>query len=248
MMRPQSWAVDRGVNELDETAATYLSPEDLPVFCGLSSSIRDELLRSAIQHSVADGTVLFEQGDAPNFQIVAMSGSAQLFGRSTAGREVLIEVVRAPDLIIPAAVVTGEPYLMQARVPERSRFLLIQAAVFREAVASDPLLAHVVIGSLAQQFRRMVRQVKNLKLRSSAERVGCYILALAARQGTPGRVMLPYGKSLIASELGITRESFSRALTGLEKSGIRVEGQTIIIVDRVRLAAECGPDSLIDGV
>ncbi|WP_366511215.1 helix-turn-helix domain-containing protein [Mesorhizobium sp.] len=61
----------------------------------------------------------------------------------------------------------------------------------------------------------MVRQIKNLKLRSSTQRVGCYALALSKRQGTPDRVVLPYEKMLIASELGIVRESFSRALSHL---------------------------------
>jgi CRP/FNR family transcriptional activator FtrB len=69
---------------------------------------------------------------------------------------------------------------------------------------------------------------------------------LSARQGAPDRVVLPYEKNLIASELGMTRESFSRALSSLEKSGIKVEGQTVAIVDRLRLAHECPPDPLID--
>ncbi|KRB30845.1 cyclic nucleotide-binding domain-containing protein [Mesorhizobium sp. Root172] len=224
-----------------------VAPEALPLFRALSASKRTDLLRNAIVHGVASGTVLFEQGDVPNFQLIVLSGSAQLFGRSTEGREVLIEAVRPPDLIIPAAVVTGAPYLMQARVPEPSRFLLINAAVFRAAVETDPLLAHAVIGSLAQQFRRMVRQVKNLKLRSSTQRVGCYVLALSKRQGTPDRAVLPFEKTLIASELGITRESFSRALSKLGRSSIRVNGQTIAILDAPRLVAECNPDPLIDG-
>ncbi|TGS88737.1 cyclic nucleotide-binding domain-containing protein, partial [Mesorhizobium sp. M2D.F.Ca.ET.178.01.1.1] len=91
-------------------------------------------MRHAMVHSVSAGTVLFEQGDVPNFQLIVLAGSAQLFGRSAEGREVLIEAVRAPDLVIPAAVLTGAPYLMQARVPEPSRFLLIQAGAFRAAV------------------------------------------------------------------------------------------------------------------
>jgi CRP/FNR family transcriptional activator FtrB len=224
------------------------APEDLPIFRALSASKRKELLRNAIQHSVAPGTVLFEQGEVPNFQLVVISGAAQLFGRSAEGREVLIEVVRAPDLVIPAAIVTGAPYLMQARVPEPSRFLLIRATTFREAVVTDPALAQAVIGSLAQQFRRMVRQIKNLKLRSSTQRAACYVLALSARQGTPDRAVLPYEKNLIASELGMTRESFSRALSSLEKSGISVEGQTIVIADGSRLAAEYTLDPFIDGI
>ena len=136
---------------------------------------------------------------------------------------------------------------MQARVPEPSRFLLIHAAAFRAAVDADPLLAHAVIGSLAQQFRRMVRQIKNLKLRTATQRVGCYLLSLSQRQHTPDKAILPFEKVLIASELGITRESFSRALSSLRNSGIRVHGQTIVIHDAPRLAAECGFDPVSDG-
>ena len=198
-------------------------------------------------HRVAPGTILFEQGELPNFQQIVVSGSVHLFGRSTEGREVLIEAVEAPDLVVPAAVVTGVPYLMQARVPEPSRFLLIHAGAFRAAVESEAALAQEVIGSLAGQFRRMVRQIKNLKLRSSTQRVGCYILTLSKRQGTPDRAILPYEKNLIASELGITRESFSRAISALRRAGLIVQGETIAILDSSRLAAQCMPDPLIDG-
>jgi CRP/FNR family transcriptional activator FtrB len=221
--------------------------EGLPLFRDLSAPVRADLLKNAGMHRVSPGAILFEQGDAPNFQHVVVSGSIQLFGRSADEREVLIEAVRSPDLVIPAAVVTKAPYLMQARASEQSRILLIGAEAFRNAVASDPILARHVIGSLAGQFRRMVRQIKNLKLRSATERVGCYILALSERQGTPDSAILPYEKNLIASELGLARESFSRALSALQGSGIEVRGETIAILDAARLAAECKPDPLIDG-
>lgn len=223
-----------------------MTPEELPILRGLSEDHRREIMESTMLHTVPAGSVLFEQGDIPNFQIVVMSGSVQLFGRSTSGREVLVEVVSPPDLIIPAAVVTGAPYLMRARVPEPSTFLLIQARTFRDLVASDLSLANSVIGSLSTQFRRMVRQIKNLKLRSAVQRIGCYVLTLSKRQGTPEKAVLPYEKNLIASELGVTRESFSRVLASLEKHGIRIDGQTIWIDDAERLARECVPDALID--
>lgn len=220
--------------------------EALPLLRALPAAGRARLLQHAVVHAVTAGTVLFEQGEMPNFQHVVLSGSAHLLGRSSAGREVLIEVVEPPDLIIPAAVVTGLPYLMRARVPEPSRLLLIQAGVFRRAVLQEPALAQEVIGSLAGQFRRLVRQIKNLKLRSATERVGCYLLALSTRQGTPRQAVLPYEKNLIASELGITRESFSRALSALQAEGIAVHGETIAILDAKRLAAACALDTLID--
>jgi CRP/FNR family transcriptional activator FtrB len=231
---------------VNDVANSVGAAEDLPLFRDLSPESREMLLNSAVFHGVAPGTILFEQGEQPKFQHMVLAGSVHLFGRSSEGREVLIETVAAPDLIIPAAVVTGLPYLMQARVPEPSRLLLIHAGAFRTAVAGDAALAQAVIAGLAGQFRRMVRQIKNLKLRSATERVGCYLLALSRRQGTPDRVLLPYGKSLIASELGMTRESFSRALAALQGAGIEVRDETISILDPARLAAQCRPDPLID--
>lgn len=227
--------------------AAGFAVEDLPLLRGLDDGRRQALLHEAVQHSVAAGTIIFDQGEMPNFQLVVLAGSVQLFSRSSGRNEVLMDVVRASQLVIPAAVATGAPYLMGARTPEASRFLMIQAAAFRAAVAQDPILAQAVIDSLAQQFRRMVRQTKNLKLRSVTERVGCYVLALSQRQGSPDRAILPYEKSLIASELGMTRESLSRALSALGKVGIHVKGQTIFIHDAAKLAAACGPDPLIDG-
>lgn len=236
-----------GTADLDPSAVSISSLSDLPLFRGLPAPSRAALLQNAVLHGVAAGAVLFDQGDLPNFQYVVVSGSAHLFGRSSEGREVLIEVVEPPELVIPAAVMMAAPYLMQARVLEPSRFLLIQASAFRAAALQEPALAQAVIGSLSGQFRRLVRQIKNLKLRSAVQRVGCYLLELSRRQGTPDRAVLPYEKNLIASKLGITRESFSRALSELQKEGIAVHGETIAILDAGRLAAASRPDRLIDG-
>jgi CRP/FNR family transcriptional activator FtrB len=217
-----------------------------PVIGTLPASSRAELLRNAVLHSVTAGTVLFEQGEAPNFQHILLSGSVHLLGRAGADREVLIEVVDPPDLVVPAAVMTGSPYLMRAQTPEPSRLLLIHAATFRALVSAEPKLAMQVIDSLAVQYRRLVRQIKSLKLRSTTARAGCYLLALSARQGTPGRALLPYGKGIVASELGMTRESFSRALASLSDNCIAVHGDAITIRNAKRLAAACELDPLLD--
>jgi CRP/FNR family transcriptional regulator, transcriptional activator FtrB len=224
-----------------------LPPESLPLLRGMTLAARTRLLRKAVSHSVAAGTVLFQQGELPSFQHIVLAGSVHLFARAGEEREVLIEIVRPGDLVIPAAVMTASPYLMQARVLELSRFLLIQADSFRAAVDEESALAQAMIASLADQFRRMVRQIKNLKLRSSTERVGAYILSLSRAQKNRNRVVLPYEKNLIASELGMTRENFSRTLSGLQSHGIAVKGNTILIADPRKLTAISGPDPLIDG-
>jgi CRP/FNR family transcriptional activator FtrB len=214
-------------------------------FHRLSPAVRARLMHGAVTHTVAAGTVLFEQGETPAVQHVVLSGSVHLLG-CAAQREVLIEVVKPVNLLAPAAVLTRSPYLMRGRTPETSRLLLLNAATFRTMAAQDAVLAAQVFGSLALECRHMIRQLKNLKLRTATERVGCHILSLSKQQGTPRRAILPYEKALIASELGMTRESFSRALSTLRRHGIKVKDNAITIADPGRLKALVNVDPLID--
>lgn len=226
-----------------------LAAADHPLLAQLTSAERTELLVQAVQHRAPAGMILFDQGETPTFQQFLLRGTVHLYGRSVDQREVLIEVVEAPDLIIPAAVVGNLPYLMQARVVEDSTLLMIEAKAFRAAIQKQPGLALALIGCLSGQFRRLVKQVKNLKLRSAVQRVGCYLMALATKQGASEYVTLPYEKNLIASQLGITRESFSRALASLQKLGvIEVQGEKVLLKNTQRLAEECLPDPLIDSI
>ncbi len=220
---------------------------ELPVIFGsLSGNVRARVLKNAVLKTLEAGELLFEQGDLPSCQYVLAAGSVQLSGCSTAGREVLIETLVPPELVSPATVLTSSRYLVRARASEPSRVLAIETELFRVAAIREPSLAREIQIGLSCQFRRMLRQVKNLKLRDTKERVGCYLLSLAVQQGTPGLAVLPYEKSLIATELGMTRESFSRALSALKAHGISVRGDRIAIEDEHRLARACRPDPLID--
>ncbi len=219
----------------------------LPMFAGLSSEGRRILCDASVIQQAARGLVLFEQGADPNFQTVVLKGAVHLLGRSVQGQEMVIEVVEAPDLLLPAAVVSDSPYLMRARCIEDVSVLMIKADVFRGLLASEPFLAHTVIGCLSGQFRAMVRQIMTLKLRPGPQRVAGYLLALMRRQRNETHLTLPYEKGLIASQLGMTRESFSRILTSLQYGIIHMDGQQIQICDLRALRELSAPDPLIDG-
>jgi len=91
----------------------------------------------------------------------------------------------------------------------------------------------------------MTRQVKNLKLRTTTERLASYLLALQKAQGGE-LIQLPYDKGAIAAELGMARESLSRAFASLEEEAIDVQGAQVRIRDRVVLLRRCRADPLVD--
>lgn len=203
------------------------------------------LARQAVLHRVPTGSILFEQSETPTFAQWLLGGAVELVGVAGA-TEVVIETVLPFDLLLPAAVLNREPYLTRARVLEEAHLAMIQADVFRAAVASDHALCLAVLACQAAQFRRQVKLAKNLKLRSAEERVGCYLLRLVERHGPAASFRLPMEKRRIAGQLGMTRETFSRTLAAMSQHGLSVAGDMVTVADEAALRARFRLDPLID--
>jgi CRP/FNR family transcriptional activator FtrB len=213
-----------------------------PWLAAVSPEVINKLAAQAVLHRVPAGSQLFEQAETPAFALLLATGSVELLG--VRGRqETLVEFVRAPDLLLPAAVLNRQPYLMRARVIDEARLVMIQADAFRRAVASDHALCLAVLACQAAQFRRQVRHAKNVRQRSAEERVGCYLLGLV-KTGAPAR--LPLEKRLIASHLGMKRETFSRTLGLVARHGLRVDGDVVTVTDADAARARFRLDPLID--
>ena len=220
----------------------------LPLFSSLGTEALASIYTGASFKHFGKDAVIFEQGSPPDFLYVLLDGSVQMIGVANDGRETLVEIVTPVDSFILAAALTGAPVLMKSKVLEPARILMLPADRLRRAILSNPELASTMLASLAGQYRRLVRQIKNLKLRTSVQRVACYLQQVANDSGQNAPVRLPFDKSLIASQLGMTRESFSRALAALREYGISTSGNSVYIDDATKLRAYCIPDSLIDGI
>jgi CRP/FNR family transcriptional activator FtrB len=206
----------------------------------------EKLAALAMMHRLPAGSLLFEQAETPAFAQFLIGGSVELLG-VRGETETLIELVRPVDLLLPAAVLNRQPYLMRARVLDEASLLLVQADGFRRAVIEAPDLCLAVLACQAAHFRRLVKQAKNVRLRSAEERVGCYLVRLAEGMSSGDRVRLPMEKRLIATELGMTRETFSRTLPLMARHGLRVDGDIVAIEDAGAARLRFGLDPLIDG-
>ena len=233
----------------DPIAAAWTPREALretPWLHSVPAATLDRLAGQSMLHRMPSGSVLFEQAETPAFALLLVEGSVELLAVRGA-EETLVEFVRAPDLLLPAAVLNRQPYLLRARVLDGARLVMVQADAFRQAVASDHALCLAVLACQAAQFRRQIKHAKNLQLRSAEERIGCYMLALI-ENGDPGTpVRLPLEKRLIASQLGMTRETFSRTLAAVARHGLRVDGDLVVLEDAAVAHARFRFDPLLDG-
>ncbi|MFT5743551.1 MAG: CRP/FNR family transcriptional activator FtrB [Paracoccaceae bacterium] len=218
--------------------------QSLKLFSGMEPDSFDALMRGAYVQNFPPRIDLISEGDAPDFLHVVLTGSVDLYC-SWNGRETSMATVRPVSTFILAASVQNAPYLMSARTLEKSRIVLLPSEDVRTIFDRDGAFARAIVGELAQCYRSVVKNTKDLKLRTSLERLANYLLRQSGSIGSPS-FELKMEKRRLASFLGMTPENLSRAFRGLEPYGVTVTGSRIEITDANDLISFAKPSRLID--
>ncbi len=218
----------------------------LPLFRTMSEENFMSLTRAAYVQTFPPQVLLIEEGAQPDFLHIVMEGAVELFA-GWHRRETTMAIVRPVSTFILAACIKDAPYLMSARTLEKTRIILLPVGDLNSIFRRDPDFAMATVEELASCYRRVVRQSKDLKLRSTRERLAAYVLRKSADAGGTASLVLPVEKRLLASFLGMTPESLSRAMRSLKDDGAKIDGQRVIITDRAALEALARPSILIDG-
>lgn len=219
--------------------------EQLDVFRGVDRRTLHALATAAETRDVAQAALLFEEGGIPGHLFLVQSGLVELHAGAR-GRRATILLLWPGDLVMPAAALTGEPWLLSASTLGPARLLAMEAERARSLFRASLSLSNRVSEIIGGQFRALVRGMKDLRLRPAPCRVGAFLLRLLDEAAESGFADLPAKKSVIASRLGLTAESFSRALARLAAEGVVVRGSRVVLTDRERLARFCGADPLFD--
>lgn len=218
---------------------------DLQLFKSMGEDSFSELMRAAYLQSFPAHVQLITEGDHADFLFVVVEGCAELFAASN-GRETTMGMVHPFGTFILAAVLRDAVYLMSARTIEKSRVLMIPAQNVREAFERDEAFARAIVVELANCYRGVVKDQKDLKLRTGVERLASRLLKYHSDQGSHGTLELPYDKRTLAALLGMTPENMSRAFVTLRPFGVVVEGPRVRLSDLAGLETLAKPNPLID--
>lgn len=218
----------------------------LHLFDGLAESSIAQLLENAYLQRFPAHTDLIRQGEHPDFLHVVTEGRVEVFS-SYRNRETTVDVLEAGDSFILAAVFLDRGYLKSARSITPARLLLLPAAAVRAVFRNDPAFAERCAAELAWGYRRLVKEVSNLKLRSSLERLANWLYLQAGHNADGGgSFTIPFDKKTLAAKLGIAPEVLSRNFQALAAHGVTVSGRSVEVKDMARLAAFAQPAPTID--
>lgn len=217
----------------------------LPLFANLNDDHFQALMRGAYVQNFPPQIELITEGEPSDFLHIVLTGSVELFS-SWNTRETTMAIIRPISTFILAATVKDAPYLMSARTLEKSRVVLLPSSDVRDVFEIDNAFARNVVTELAYCYRSVVKNTKDLKLRTSIERLANYLLRHQDSAGGMDSFPLLIEKRKLASQLGMTPENLSRAIKALKPYGATIKGTTVTIIDRHDLKVLAKPTALID--
>lgn len=219
----------------------------VPVFEQLDDDLLDEINTISEVIVAEHGDRLCEQGSIPNMLYFLLEGQVALSTTAPDGSIAVVEVLRAGQDFVMASVMSSLPYVQSAYVVQRARLLAIKAAPWRAIVERAPELALALVRSISVDFRNLIRQIRDLKVRTTAQRLGCYLLALVPDPSAEeAEFRLPFEKGLLAARLGCRQENLSRAFAALRELGVETRGSRVVLHDIQRLTDYAMPDYLTD--
>ncbi len=206
------------------------------IFMDLDDEVLHGLALIAKARVVEAGARLFNQGDLNAHFCVLISGQVSMFRTTPDGTVTVVEVLQPSGHAGLATILTQLPALTGAETVAASRMILIDGAGLRALVAREPSLASALLRAEAMEFRALVLQVCDLKLRTTAQRLGHYLLELVQDQaGESATLRLPFDKRLLAARLGCRQENLSRAFATLRGIGVETRGARVVLHDIPKL-------------
>lgn len=193
-----------------------------------------------------EDTEICSQGEAADTLLIVLDGQLAGFSTAANGTTAVVEVIRSGETLGLATLLARLPRLLGVRTVTPSRLISTDAHGLLALVEQEPSLVTALLRAEANEFRALVRQVCDLKLRTTAQRLGCYLLSLTTEQQANATALrLPFDKRLLAARLGCRQENLSRAFAALRGFGVETHGARVILHDIASLKAYAEPDEAL---
>jgi CRP-like cAMP-binding protein len=211
-----------------------------PLFGSLPAADLNTLLQACDVIAPARGQMVFTRGEPAVASYLVLRGRVKLVRTDETGAEAILRIFGPGDTFAEAASFMGGRYPASAYALDPCRLLRLRTGPLEAEIQRRPELAMAMLASMAAHLKALVEQIADLKLMTADQRVA-WFLVKKAREAEDGKTLrFPYGRAVLASELGMTAETFSRALRRLSRFGVTVDGDEVTIGDLAAIARHAG--------
>jgi CRP/FNR family transcriptional regulator, nitrogen fixation regulation protein len=177
---------------------------------------------------------IFGENEPADYVYRVISGSVRTYKILNDGRRQVGGFYLAGDIF---GLEFAEEHTFSAEAVSDAKVVVVKRSAISTLSSRDPAIGGELFALTGRELRQAQGHVL-LLVKSAQERVASFLLEMAERTGSGNTVELPMSRQDIADYLGLTIETVSRTLTGLE-SAAAIEVPTsrrIVLRNRPALA------------
>ena len=199
------------------------------VFAGLSEEDLTAIAEVSVSRRFDTGEVVFREGDGGDTCYIVQSGLARAVRQHSDGRSITLAHFGAGDIFGELAMFDEEPRSATIDVIEEVEVVAIPGRDMQRLMREHPEIAVKLNTALAQRLRATNERLARQSFQTVQSRVAAVLAQMvgAARSGNDGDgdVVIALTQSDLAKLAGSSRESASRFLATLERSGVITQGR-----------------------
>lgn len=215
-----------------------------PLFSGLDEAAIARLSRGTREIHLKKGEILYGKGETCFGLHVVLYGQIKRYFISPQGGEKVCEILGMGDSSGEVAMFAEQPYAVSAEALTETRLLHVAKTVVLDELPRNRRLTQRMLANVSSRTHQLMSEVEAFSLHSGRQRIAGYLLRTVPEDEAGDiRMTLPTAKGVIASQLNLTQEHFSRLLGELQGLGvIAINGRQIGIPNVAALRAEacCG--------
>lgn len=210
------------------------------LFSALDDDAARALRASMVEQRLTRGQVLFSEGEPGDKLYVIESGKVKLGQTAADGRESLIAVLGAGEMLGELSLFDPGPRTATAVAVTSTKVLAMGHEALLPWLVGRPDLAVSLLAALARRLRRTNEALADLVFSDVPGRVAKALLELGSKFGAPVPEGLLVTHDLTQEELaqlvGASRETVNKALADFSQRGwVRIEQRSVTLLDLDRL-------------
>jgi CRP/FNR family transcriptional regulator len=181
---------------------------------------------------------LFIEGSFPRGVFCLNQGKVKVFTRGDEGKEQIIHIAKAGDVIGFRSMFSGEPYKVSASTLEESNICFIGKDDFLLMMDNNPTLRNGIIKELSKELGDRAQFITNMAQKSVRERLAFSLLILA---DIYGEEEINLTREDMANFVGTATETLIRLLKDFKEDQIiEIHTRKLLIVNRDKLLRIAG--------